>query len=102
MSDYDISIESQSQLSDVIVTLEKDMQNIVESIKRINNIVKKLDKTVWDSPEKQKVEDEFFVYLKENEDYIEPLLKDRISVLKRAQQLYINRDLQIKKETEKL
>lgn len=101
MPNSNIKIET-LQLNHLIETLRQDNENIISAVERINVIVNKLDKEVWNSPEKQKIEDEFFVYLQSNVEYIAPLLRNCLKSLENVNQAYISQDIQQKNSTDNL
>lgn len=82
-------------LSATITELEKDNQQILSVIVNINKKIKKLDESVWKSPEKEKLDNTFFVYLNEIEESVPVRLNDCIIFMKNALEKYQQEDLKI-------
>ena len=87
MASFDIKNET-LELSGLISKIKKDNINIEERTRRINEIIKKLDNTVWDSPEKKLIEEEFFPFVDKSVNYISTILADCTNVLENANEKY--------------
>ena len=90
------------ELETLIEMIRKDNMKIESSVKKMNEIVSQLDRKIWNSPEKQKIEEEFFPYLKANEKYIPQMIEDCIIVLDNANKKYSEKESMIETEANKL
>lgn len=101
MSDFNIQANT-LDLDSLIAKIKKDNIGIEERLKRINEIINKLDKNVWDSPEKKSIEEEFMPFVSNNVNNISTFLKDCTSVLEMANEKYKEDNLLLKKGATKL
>ena len=101
MDKYNLKNETE-ELTDVVELLKKDTIDIEERVRRINEIVNKLDRTVWDSPEKKQIEEELFPFLEKNVKTVPQILEECNKVLEEAKEKYKENDLTLKQGANKL
>ena len=101
MDKYNLKNETE-ELTDVVELLKKDTTDIEERVRRINEIVNKLDRTVWDSPEKKQIEEELFPFLEKNVKTVPTILEECNKVLEEAKEKYKENDLTLKQGASKL
>lgn len=101
MSNFNIVTEI-TDLSSLIETIKKDNLSIGEEVKKINEIIMKLDRSVWDTPNKQIIEEEFFPFVNNNAKYIPNILEECTNVLEVAKEKYKDNNLLLKNQTTKL
>lgn len=101
MDKYNLKNET-IELTDVVELLKKDTTDIEERVRRINEIVNKLDRTVWDSPEKKQIEEELFPFLEKNVKTVPTILEECNRVLEEAKEKYKENDLRLKQGASRL
>lgn len=101
MDKYNLKNET-GELTNVVELLKKDTINIEERVRRINEIINKLDRTVWDSPEKKQIEEELFPFLEKNVKSIPTMLEECNRVLEEAKEKYKENDLRLKQGASRL
>ena len=101
MSNFNIVTEI-TDLSSLIETIKKDNLSIGEEVKKINETIMKLDRSVWDTPNKQIIEEEFFPFVNNNAKYIPSILEECTNVLEVAKEKYKDNNLLLKNQTTKL
>ena len=101
MSNFNIVTEI-TDLSSLIETIKKDNLSIGEDVKKINETIMKLDRSVWDTPNKQIIEEEFFPFVNNNAKYIPNILEECTNVLEVAKEKYKDNNLLLKNQTTKL
>ena len=99
MNDIKIDILN---LEKLISMLDKDTVEINNSLMNINNTLKQLDSSKWSSPEKDKIDSEFMVYMNESVAKAEIELKAPLNNLRKALEKYKNLNNKIEKATENL
>lgn len=87
------------ELEKLISKLEKDNQDICNTIKSINNDIKKLDETKWKSKEKDKLDETLIPYITNLDNNIESYLNKSLNVLKNANLKYKIQNENIKENT---
>ncbi len=90
------------RLRDIITLLKKDNEEINETIKNINNTIKSLDETKWNSPEKTKINNELIPYIDLEEKNIASILNECIFSLNQALNTYSQTDYELKLNSSKL
>ena len=89
-------------LEEVIKLLEVDNNNICSTIKNIADAIKKMDDSVWKSPEKNNIEQQLLPYLEKNEKKYLQSFRESIDVLNKALLSYQEQDQNLKSRAEKL
>ena len=99
MNDVDINLNG---LIEKIKLLENDNKKIESTINNINTILKKVDSSVWNSPEKEKTIDILIKYMDEYKNKINPNLKIIITILNEVINKYSETDTNLQKTANSL
>lgn len=99
MADLNIDILS---LDSLILELEKDNKNIVDIIKNINDAIRLLDKSKWNSKEKEKFDEQFVPYITSLDNQMFEYLNTCTNLLKNAKETYKELDLNNKKSVDNI
>ncbi len=83
-----------ARLGSVISALDHDNDKIVEIINDINQSFFDIDTTKWQSPERKKIDDEFFPYLVSKEKNIKTALNNCKKRLVNARNNYLSMEQQ--------
>ena len=73
-----------SKLEQIILSLEEDNNNIDEIIKKMQLEIKKLDNMVWQSSEKEKLDEKYVSYFQMIENGLKPYLQECSNFVKNA------------------
>lgn len=101
MSNYNVDIKN-GELENLINKLEKDNQDILDTVKFINETIRKIDDTKWKSKEKEKLDLELIPYLDLLDNNLANYINAPLNVLKNANRNYIEVDKYQKKEINSL
>lgn len=101
MSNYNVDIKN-GELENLINKLEKDNQDILDTVKFINETIRKIDDTKWKSKEKEKLDLELIPYLDLLDNNLANYINAPLNVLKSANRNYIEVDKYQKKEINSL
>ena len=94
MKDIDINING---LEEIIKTLASDNSKIESTINNINIILKKIDSSIWNSPEKENSVFPLISYMEDAKNKLNPNLNLIISVLNEVVNKYKQTDEYLKK-----
>ena len=101
MSNANLNIKS-LELESLIQKLEKDNQDILETVKLINEDIRKLDDSKWKSKEKEKLDSTLLPYLDSLDNNLQEYINKPLNILKNANQKHTEIDESLKNFTEKL
>lgn len=99
MSDINIGYNN---LNSLIDKLENDNQDIVNTIKVINDSIRSLDDTKWVSKEKEKLDAVLLPYMTKIDNVLPSYLNESVNVLKSASNNYQQSEKHVSEESQKL
>lgn len=97
MTDIEIKID---ELSNLVTKLERNNLDISNSLTKINSYIKSLDESVWNSPEKRKIDEKMLPFIEKVDNTVFSNLKLYTDKLTFAINKYYESEMSIKKEVE--
>ena len=101
MNMYNLDLNEQ-MLETLITQLENDNLIIVDSINKIYEIMTKIEKKDWNSPEKIDIDNNFIPYINAESQYFKNNFEEKINLLKFALKSYREQNQQLIKEADDL
>lgn len=95
----DIEIK-RAELSNLVTKLEKNNLDISNSLTKINSYIKSLDESVWNSPEKRKIDEKMLPFIEKVDNTVFNNLKLYTDKLTFAIDKYYESEMSIKKDVE--
>ncbi len=89
-------------LNNIVVALNKDNKNIYDGINKIISIISSLDDSVWKSPEKNNIVNNFIPFVKNRNAYLYNNLSNSSNLLEKAMIAYVEADNTIREASSKL
>jgi len=86
-------------LEETLEVLNNDNNQILKTIKDINNLIKGLDESKWKAPEKDKINQELIPYLEYQENNIYDSLNNCVLLINKAKDNYLAVNSAIEKST---
>ena len=100
MSNPNLNIKY-DELETLIKKLERDNQDILDTINFINENIRKLDDTKWKSKEKEKLDSILLPYLNLLDNNLQNYINTPLNLLKNANEKHIETNENLKNLTEK-
>lgn len=98
---FDIDL-NEKELEQLIIRLEMNNKTIVDAMDYMYTTMTKIDDKDWHAPEKDRIDNNFIPYIKEEEKIINDGLLSYIKILKDALTAYRERNRELREETEQL
>ena len=92
----------EKELEKLIEKLDNDNKTIVDAMNDIYSVMTQIDDTDWRSPEKERINNNFIPYIKEQETISDGELSAKTQILKDALAAYRKDNKDLTNETEKL
>lgn len=90
------------ELETLIKKLERDNQDILDTVNSINENIRKLDDTKWKSKEKEKLDSVLLPYLNLLDNNLQNYINTPLNLLKNANEKHVETNENLKNLTEKL